>query len=460
MYPRFLQTIMNVQHPNLPKNDNDILKIDVMMEHSLNIFKGVTFKRYKESTPPRKMFGALANTTYIAPENDKWRHDDSQPDNEEPTLKKMIEDKFGRKKRKVKGDNDSDDGDGEGGDGGDVGASGASTPGGDKRKQPGYDDESDSDDNPPEPGYEHYIDECGVGQVRRIRIDPDAVYVPSDTETERLRKKKVAIRRKKKVKKTIAASSVEPTTTQPETITEPVQEAEFNPRFAFTAEETEALMTSPTATSEPPPVTTTVVETPPIVTTQAQPQHAASYAQQYQSTTHQQSIERRSRMFSEMDQGEKVDFLFSQLQAAANQINRHSEITFSMRTTVIKQQLEINTWKETVGKQQAEITQLRAENERLKTANAERAAQLQQMRAADNARGIEMIRLKERSAAVQRSEETLAAKHDDMWEWYNNRNTTLVVGFNTIKDAFEMSRKWVNTLWSEKVQGIRSSMQA
>ncbi|KAJ0715178.1 hypothetical protein HanPI659440_Chr13g0498081 [Helianthus annuus] len=102
MYPRFLQMIMNVQYPNLPKNDNDILKIDVMMEHSLKIFKSVAFKRYKPSTPPRKMFGALANSAYVAPENDKWRHSDSQSDDEELTLKKMIEDKYGRKKRKVK----------------------------------------------------------------------------------------------------------------------------------------------------------------------------------------------------------------------------------------------------------------------------------------------------------------------------------------------------------------------
>ncbi|KAJ0700872.1 hypothetical protein HanOQP8_Chr10g0372981 [Helianthus annuus] len=402
------------------------------------------------------MFGALANKAYATPKNDKWRYDDSQFDNEEPTLKKRIEDKYGRRKRKIKGDNDSDnegddgDGDEESGDGGDVGASGASTPGGDKGKQAGDDDESNSDDNPPEPGYEHYIDERGVRQVRRIRTDPDADYVPSDIETERLRKKKVAVRRKKKSKKTIAASSVEPTTTQPETIIEPAQEAEVNPQFTFTAEETEELMTSPTATSEPPPITTIVVETPPVVTTQAQPQHATSSAQQYRSTTHRQSTERRSRMFSEMDQGEKMDFLFSQLQAAANQINRHSEIMSSTRTTTIKQQLEINTFKETVGKQQAEITQLRAENERLKAADAERVAQLQQMRATDSAHGIEMNRLKEGSVAVQRSEETLAAKHDDMREWYNERNTTLVDGFNTIKDAFKMSRKWVNTLWSKR----------
>ncbi|KAF5789189.1 hypothetical protein HanXRQr2_Chr09g0368181 [Helianthus annuus] len=115
MYARFLQMIMNVQHPNLPKADNDVLKIDAMMEHSLKIFRGVASKRYTESTPPRKTFGALANKEYVAPAKDKCRHDDSQSDHEEPKLKKMIEEKFGWKKLKIFGDTDdeSDNGDGD-----------------------------------------------------------------------------------------------------------------------------------------------------------------------------------------------------------------------------------------------------------------------------------------------------------------------------------------------------------
>ncbi|KAF5805173.1 hypothetical protein HanXRQr2_Chr05g0206011 [Helianthus annuus] len=148
MYPRFLQMIMNVQHPNLPKAANDVLKIDVMIEHSLKIFKGVAAKRYKESTPPRKMIGILGNKDYVAPANDKWHHDEIQSDDEEPMLKKMLEDKFGRKKLKIFGDTDDEDddeGDDEGGDGGNVGASGASA-------HSGGNDESGSDDNPPEPG--------------------------------------------------------------------------------------------------------------------------------------------------------------------------------------------------------------------------------------------------------------------------------------------------------------------
>ncbi|KAJ0936202.1 hypothetical protein HanRHA438_Chr03g0128101 [Helianthus annuus] len=200
--------ITNVQHPDLPKEENNGLKIDVMIEHSLKIFKGVATKRYPEETP-RKMFGALGDKNYVAPTNDKWRHDESQSDNEEPRLKKMMEDKFGQKKLDIFGDSDSEDGgdggDDEGGDGGNVGASAASARGGDNV-------DSDSDDNPPESGYEHYIDERGIRQVHRICTDQDQDedYVPSGTEAKRQKKKQTVIRRKKMKKKTIGTSSSEP----------------------------------------------------------------------------------------------------------------------------------------------------------------------------------------------------------------------------------------------------------
>ncbi|MFS8034418.1 putative 4-coumarate--CoA ligase [Helianthus anomalus] len=60
-----------------------------------------------------------------------------------------------------------------------------------------------------------------------------------------------------------------------------------------------------------------------------------------------------------------------------------------------------------------------------------------QMRAPDNARGIELNRVKEQSIYVQRSAERLVERLNFMKEWYNSRNTTLVDGFNTIKDAFK-----------------------
>ncbi|KAM0042847.1 hypothetical protein Hdeb2414_s0010g00334581 [Helianthus debilis subsp. tardiflorus] len=198
---------MNVQHPNLPKADNDILKIDTMIEHSLKIFRGVAMNRYKESKPPRKLIGALDKTDYVAPENDKWRHNDSQSDDEELKLKKMMEEKFGHKKINIFSDStesDSDDdgdGDDEGGDSGDVGAAGASAAGVAGASLAGCDEEdTESDDNQPEPGYEFYLDERGVRKVRKIRQEDDDEYVPSDTEADRLKRKQTAARRKKKGK--------------------------------------------------------------------------------------------------------------------------------------------------------------------------------------------------------------------------------------------------------------------
>ncbi|MFS7945792.1 hypothetical protein Hanom_Chr06g00528341 [Helianthus anomalus] len=124
---------------------------------------------------------------------------------------------------------------------------------------------------------------------------------------------------------------------------------------------------------------------------------------------------------------------------------------------MIIQQLEINTLKSIVGLQQAEITrqqaeieQLKAENARLKGADEERERQLEQMRAADNTRGIDMNRLKERSTQVHRLAETLKEKHDDMREWYNSCNTIITDGVKKITDGFEFVRRHVNILWGDR----------
>ncbi|MFS8024920.1 hypothetical protein Hanom_Chr16g01468951 [Helianthus anomalus] len=144
------------------------------------------------------MFEALDNTKYIAPTKDKWHQDDCQSDNEEPKLKNMMEDKFGRKK--LDSSESDSDGDDEGDDGGDVGATAASAPGasdagGDKGA------EYESDDNHPEPRFKFYYDDCNVRQVRRIQTkesEKDVDCVPSDTEADQLKRKETTVRRKKK----------------------------------------------------------------------------------------------------------------------------------------------------------------------------------------------------------------------------------------------------------------------
>ncbi|KAJ0718515.1 hypothetical protein HanLR1_Chr08g0271451 [Helianthus annuus] len=294
MYPHCLQMIMNVQHPDLPKADDDILKIDSMIERSLKIFRGLPTKRYKESDPPRKLIGAL------------------------------------------------------GGDGGDAGAIGASTAGASAAGTTGASSAGDdvehteSDDNQPEPGYEFYLDERGVRQVRKIRReDDDDEYVPSDTEAGRLKKKQTVARRKKKARKNIGSSSVQQSIPQQE----PTQEAEMNPDLGFTADEAADMVSSPPRSAEPAPVVTPVPETPAVTPQEPAP----SIASTIHATTSQTASERRQSRFSQMKQDEKVNFLFSQLHVAG-QINRQSEVINITRGDMIKQQLEINTLNSTVGR--------------------------------------------------------------------------------------------------------------
>ncbi|MFS8026098.1 hypothetical protein Hanom_Chr16g01482981 [Helianthus anomalus] len=261
MYPRFLQMIMNVQHPYLPKvdDDDDILNIDTMIEHSLKIFKGLATKRYNERDPPRRLICALGKTDYIAPEDDKWRHNDNQSDDEELELKKKIEEKFGRK------DSNSSDSDDEGGDGGHAGAvgasiAGASTAGTTGATSAGNDEEdTKSDDNQPEPGYELYVHERGARQIRKIRReDDDDECVPSDTEAGRLKKKQMAARRKKKARKNIGSSSAQQSVPQQQ----PSQEAKMNPNLGLKADEGDTFMSSPPRSSELTPVVTSAPKTP------------------------------------------------------------------------------------------------------------------------------------------------------------------------------------------------------
>ncbi|MFS7995452.1 hypothetical protein Hanom_Chr12g01118051 [Helianthus anomalus] len=314
-----------------------------------------------------------------------------------------MEEKFGRKDSNSS-DSD-DDGNDEGGDGGDAGAVGASTVGASAAGTTGAssagDDEEDmdSDDNQPEPGYEFYLDERG--------------------ET-------TAARRKKKAKKKICSSSVQQSVPQQE----PTQEAEMNPNLGFTADEAADMVSSHPRSSEPNPVVTSAPETPSVTPQEPAP----SIASTIYATTSQPTSERRQ-----------------------SQIDRQSTVINVTRSDTIKQQLQINTLNSTVECQQAEITcqqeeieQLKAETECLKNADAERELQLQQMRVADNTRGIDMNRMKERRSELQRLAEALKEKHNYMKKWYNSRNTTIVDGVKRITEGFEFVRRCVNILWGDR----------
>ncbi|KAJ0801182.1 hypothetical protein HanPI659440_Chr03g0114381 [Helianthus annuus] len=343
MYPRFMQMIMNAQHPDLPKADTDILKIETMLDHSFNLFKGHSAKKYEESDPPRKMFGSLANKAYVAPDNDKWRHNDSQSDDEEPELEKRMKEKLKRKRDSSDSSDSDDDEEGGDSDGGDAGTTAASAPG---ASSAGGDERADSD------------------------------YVPSDTE--RVPKKKTAVLRKKKAKKNIGTSS----SAQQSVPSEPIQEAAMDLNLGFTAEEASTMVPSPPRSTEPPttatqpsPVVTSSPETP-TVTPQVAPQRSMGSA--IRATTSQPSSEHQ-RIFLEMFQDEKNKFLFSHLEATADRIQRQTDFIRITKNDQVAQQVEINKLKSTVeqqqtviGRQQAEIDQLKAENARLKTADEAR----------------------------------------------------------------------------------------
>ncbi|KAJ0753579.1 hypothetical protein HanPI659440_Chr09g0337381 [Helianthus annuus] len=242
------------------------------------------------------------------------------------------------------------------------------------------------------------------------------------------------------MKKIVGTSSSAHASVQQETIAEPVQEAEVNLQFAFSAEEAVVMTTSISEAPQSPPTTTSATETPvvppPVQPSTAEPHHATSSSQAPRERVQKQSAEQRGSTFERMSESEKVNFLFSQLQAAALQITRHSEVMLSNRQTNIAQQLQINTLKEVVQKQQVEIEQLQAE--------------IAQLRAADNARGIEMNRLKERIVVFLQTADKLSGKYDDITKWYDTRNKTIADNVKQITSSYEMTRKRVNTLWNER----------
>ncbi|KAJ0787865.1 hypothetical protein HanPI659440_Chr05g0185161 [Helianthus annuus] len=227
----------------------------------------------------------------------------------------------------------------------------------------------------------------------------------------------------------------------------------MDPNLGFMATKASTMVPSPPRSTEPTPVATSTPEAP-TATPQAPTHSITSYIC---ATTSQPSAERKQSLFEQMQPDEKVDILFSELQAAAGQITRQTDVIKATRADMIKKQVEINTLNATVGRQAAEITrqqaeidQLKAENANLKAADEIRERQLQQMHAADNTCGIEMNRMKESSSALQRLADALKERHDYMKQWYGSRNTTIVDGVKKINEGYELLRKRVNTLWNDR----------
>ncbi|KAJ0605704.1 hypothetical protein HanHA300_Chr02g0065981 [Helianthus annuus] len=87
MYPRFIMMILDDKVKDLPKDSNNIM---VMSEVNKTAILRITKEKDAKT---KELICALKDKAYVAPENDKWRHDNSDSDNEDNEMNSMIEKK-------------------------------------------------------------------------------------------------------------------------------------------------------------------------------------------------------------------------------------------------------------------------------------------------------------------------------------------------------------------------------
>ncbi|KAJ0540463.1 hypothetical protein HanHA300_Chr08g0298501 [Helianthus annuus] len=87
MYPRFIMMILNDKVKDLPKDSNAIME---MSEVNKTAILRVTKDKDAKT---KELICVMKDKAYVAPENDKWRHDNSSSDNEDNEMNSMIEKK-------------------------------------------------------------------------------------------------------------------------------------------------------------------------------------------------------------------------------------------------------------------------------------------------------------------------------------------------------------------------------
>ncbi|KAJ0462694.1 hypothetical protein HanHA300_Chr14g0506901 [Helianthus annuus] len=87
MYPRFIMMILNDKIKDLPKDVEDVMEMSSVSKVTI----GRVTKDKDEKT--KRMICRIKDKAYVAPENDKWRHDDSNSDNENSKMNEMVEKK-------------------------------------------------------------------------------------------------------------------------------------------------------------------------------------------------------------------------------------------------------------------------------------------------------------------------------------------------------------------------------
>ncbi|KAJ0886522.1 hypothetical protein HanRHA438_Chr09g0380381 [Helianthus annuus] len=103
MYPRFIMMILNDKIKDLPKDSNDVMELSEV--NKVTILRITKDKDAKT----KELICAMKDKAYVAPENDKWRHDNSSSDNEDNRMSDLIEKKTrwwcikdGKRKRTLK----------------------------------------------------------------------------------------------------------------------------------------------------------------------------------------------------------------------------------------------------------------------------------------------------------------------------------------------------------------------
>ncbi|MFS8034084.1 hypothetical protein Hanom_Chr17g01577051 [Helianthus anomalus] len=87
MYPSFIMMLINDQFKDLPKNRCDIMNIrNITTETIARITK-------ENDAKTKQMICKIKDPKYVSPENDKWRHENSDSDNEDAKMSEMVEKK-------------------------------------------------------------------------------------------------------------------------------------------------------------------------------------------------------------------------------------------------------------------------------------------------------------------------------------------------------------------------------
>ncbi|KAJ0785942.1 hypothetical protein HanOQP8_Chr02g0049151 [Helianthus annuus] len=85
MYPRFIMMILNDKIKDLPKDSNDVMELSVVHKATM-----LRITKDKDTKTKQLIYG-MKDKAYVAPEDDKWRHDESNSDNEDNMMSELVE---------------------------------------------------------------------------------------------------------------------------------------------------------------------------------------------------------------------------------------------------------------------------------------------------------------------------------------------------------------------------------